>query len=242
MKAVVIIMEQKTKSVLPKVKYISILIKSILLIIGVIGQFYTAGSMSFMSNAHFMFFTNLSNLWIMAIVAVFLGYDIIHVITGCDKPQPTNYLYAAKFVCTVAITLTFLVFSVLLIPQLIANGQSAYIFSMSNICVHNAVPMLAILDFCLFDYRYRTNKGSFVLGIILPLAYVCFVMMCSVKGIMFGDMNFPYFFFDYIENGWFTIEAGRIGVAYWIVILAAVVLIIGLILIAIKNKVAKNKT
>lgn len=218
-----------------------IIIKSALLIIGVIGQTVTVSSMNFMSSAHFKYFTNLSNIWIMAIIAVFLVYDILRLVKGDSAPHPKNWLYTVKFVCTVAITLTFLVFSVLLIPQLIAEGNAAYIFSISNLCVHNIVPMLAILDFCLFDYDFKTSKLTFLWSALLPIAYSAFVIICSYCGVMFGEDKFPYFFFNYDNNGWLSIKDGNLGVAYWILLLAGVVFLIGIGLIAIKNAVAKKR-
>ncbi len=196
---------------------------------------------SFMTVSPLMFFTNQSNWWIVIITAVFLVYDLISL-RRKNPLTPPNWLYTLKFMCTVAITLTFLVFGLLLTPEMIMKGNYSYLFTVGNLCVHNLVPILAIIDWCLTGWRYTSTKRSFLLGAILPLWYVFFVFACVLMGIGFGKVGFvPYFFFDFQKNGWFTLGGGRLGVVWWIILLTLVVLAMSYGFIAIKNAVAKKK-
>lgn len=219
---------------------ISIALKIILLVFGYIGQVYTYSTGNFMSVSHFMYFTNQSNILIMFIVFIFLIYDIIALTNKNNLHTPPQWLYALRYIFTVSITLTFIVFSLLLTPQMIATGFYSYLYSVSNICVHNIVPILAVTDWYLYAYPYKTNKNSFYLSLIMPIYYSVFVFALSFRGNYFSGKKVPYFFFDYEANGWFKIANGSLGVVWWVIILCIGVLLIGKFLIKLKNRREKK--
>ncbi len=225
---------------LRKKELFSLILKGGLLILGVVGQLTSYGTSSFMSSSHLLYFTNMSNLWIMTVVLVLFIYSLIHIIRNDDRPEIPGWLQSVRFIFTVAITLTFLVFSVLLTPQMISQGNSSYLLSVSNMCVHNLVPLLSIADFLLFGYEYRSGRHAYLLGLIMPLLYTAFALILSAFGSFFGDDRVPYFFFDYEANTW--LGAGKsIGVVYWLIILSASVLGMSALLLLLKNIVAKRK-
>lgn len=222
--------------------YISIAIKAVLIVLGFIGIMSTmTSSGQFMSASSMLFFTVQSNITIMAICAVYLVFDVMKLF-GKDVQKP-NWLKAVKYIFTVAITLTFVVFSLLLMPYIIMMGQSSYLLSVSNFFAHNLVPILAIADWLLFDYEYKTTNKTFLLGTIMPLYYLAFALICSAMGVTFGESGqiAPYFFLDYQANGWFSIGDGKFGVVYWIIILVGIVLLLSWLLILLKDKVATAK-
>ena len=57
----------------------------------------------------------------------------------------------SRLMCTVAITVTGLVFCFVLMPQRIRSGDTAFIFHYANILVHILVPILSLVDWCFFD-------------------------------------------------------------------------------------------
>lgn len=202
------------------------------------GNFMGAG------DATFNFFTVQSNVWMLIISLVFAVFIIGNVLTKKQVKVP-NWLYHIKFMCVTAITLTFLVFSLMLTPSMIAGGNGSYLTSVSNICCHNLVPILSIIDYFVFDTEHRSNKLTFILSAILPIYYLAFALIGSVTGVNFGSTTskVPYFFMDYEANGWFTVSNGffGLGVFWWIVILVVVVLAYSAAFIAIKNHIAKRR-
>lgn len=204
---------------------VSIVLKSVLIIVGLSGLAVNLLSGSFMGNAiALLYFTIQSNITITAIVAVFLVFEIIAYVKG--KNYITNGWKIAKYAFTVAIMLTFLVFFVVLLPN--AAFGSSYIFSYNNMSVHLLVPLLALADFLIFDKDIKFKKSEPLYGTAMPIYYLIFSLICSVCGVKFGtaDMHVPYFFLDYKKLGWFSFENGM-GVVYWVILLTGVVIGIG---------------
>lgn len=226
-------MDKKIKNNL----YVTLALKFVIIIGCIIGVCDTAGMGSgddFMSAAAFLFFTVQSNLWIAAISIPFIVYDIKRL--KGEKVVVPQWVYKIKFIFTVAITLTFLVFSLMLSPQMIATGYVSYLYSMSNIFLHNLVPICAIIDWSLNDYECKTGPKYLLYGAIMPLLYYIFAMIASVSGVDFGNgARVPYFFMEYYTYGWFRIGNGGIGTAYWFILLVGVVLGEGLLFVKLKD-------
>ena len=130
---------------------------------------------------------------------------------------------------TTSVLLTWFAFAVLLTPIM----KPAYLVSISNFCLHNLTPMLALLDFINFDHAYMPEKKHTWLALIMPALYMLFFFSASE---MIGKLPVQYFFLDYKTHGWFSIGAGGIGVVYWIVILFLVCLAIGSTALILKSK------
>lgn len=220
------------------ISYVPLLLKLLLIAAFITGYIDTAGSGEFMSQNSLLYFTVQSNIWIAAVCALFAVFETVSLVRGRRLAIP-NVLLTVKYMCTIAIALTFVVFSLILSPPLIAGGQAAYLATPGNICLHNAVPVIAIIDFILYDHGLKSSRKTFLLSAVLPLYYLAFALICSFSGVDFGGgAKVPYFFLDYERNGWFSIGGGKFGVVYWIVIMILLVLGMGLLFIAIKNKAA----
>lgn len=222
-------------------KISSIVVKLMIVISATIGILSTMGMGGFMGGTKtLLFFTVQSNIWIAAICLIFVVLEIIGWIKGINLKR--NWLYIIKFMFTVSITLTFLVFAVLLAPQIIKIYPS-YLSTPSNLCCHYITPILAIIDFTLFDTDWDSKRKHSLFSAIMPLYYLVFSMICSVSGVAFDDKGttVPYFFLDYKTFGWFRIGDGGIGVFYWIVIIVILVLGMGLGFYAINRLMKKTK-
>lgn len=160
------------------------------------------------SDSIFLYFTTQSNLWIALISLVFLVADIF---TGGRRRLP-RWLYALKFMFTISILLTFVVFFALLAPLMSAS----YLFSMGNLLLHLITPMLALADFVLCDYGYRTSRGHILLGAVMPLLYMMEAYVLGFLGVSYSGRYVPYYFMDYKRLGWFAIGDDSIGVAFWV--------------------------
>ncbi len=222
-------------------KTLSTILNILVIISSVIGLIYTFKGREFMSTSALYYYTIQSNIWVILIMLIFIFCDIFKIKKG-------RILYKIKYIITVGITLTFLVFLFMLTPQIIITGNPSYLLSASNLTLHFISPILAILSFVLCD-SFKEGKRSYYLGTIMPLCYMAFafILAFTSKTGMFrnfdGSMSkFPYFFFDYEKNGWFSITNNifEFGTFYWIILLSIVVILIGKLFINLNIKANKN--
>lgn len=171
-------------------------------------------------------FTAQSNIWISVICIIFLILDAARI----KKPRG---LYVVKFMFTSSILLTWLVFAVLLAPIL----DASYILSPSNIFLHSITPILAMIDFLLFDQEFTVRTKSLWTVLLMPLLYLAFAFIVYEKS---GSLPTYYFFLDYKKMGWFTVTSNGIGTGFWILLLSAVLYIKGILLLVLKNNVIQG--
>ena len=199
---------------LPKT-VIKISIKAALVIVGILGIIFTAQSSAFMGGASvFFFFTVQSNIFIIAMALIFLINEIV-VLLG-KKSFINQTLLHIKYVATVAITVTFLVFFTMLAPLMGID----YLLSFNNFSLHAIVPILAIVDFILFDTDIKLTYKNSLFATISPISYVIFVYIGAIFKLKYSEnLYYPYFFLDFETNG-FLFEKG-FGVIPWVIILLA---------------------
>ncbi len=199
-------------------KISNLIVELLLIIFGFIGLYINLSSNSgFMAGIKVMFtyFTIQSNVTIILITLIIFILRLIELFT--NKKLVKNYLLVIKFIFTIAISVTFFVFSLMLAP----SQEVSYLLSMSNLTVHAIVPLLAIIDYFVFDKDIKFNKFIPLTGTLMPLYYLIFVYgICLPLGITFGgNLKFPYFFLDYETLTWFNITSNGVGVFYYILIL-----------------------
>lgn len=211
-------------------------ISKLLLVVGVIiGVWASLLQEGFFNPKHFLYYTIQSNIEIAIICFVSLLFIF-------SKKEIPSIVYTLKFIFTVAITLTGLVFNFILYPASIFSTHPLNPLSTANFFTHIFVPILSLVDFFAFDYKLKITKKTFLLGLITPLIYFIFVMFCTKVGIRFnGNLFVPYFFLDYKANSWFQLGDGKIGVFYWVIIQVLIVLLISSVLLFFLKKRKKNK-
>ena len=199
-----------------------ILIKTALIIIGVLGIVLTALSTAFMGGASvFFFFTVQSNIFIIAMALLFLVNEVVVLIT--NKSFINQTILHIKYVATVAITVTFLVFFTMLAPLMGVD----YLLSFNNFSLHAIVPILAIVDFFLFDKDIQLTYKSSLLAAIPPICYVAFVYIGAIFKLEYSEnLHYPYFFLNIDTNG-FLFEKGTMGIIPWIIILLGFIIGLG---------------
>lgn len=218
---------------------ISIIIKLIAIISSVYGIIKTCfGPLAF------TYFTTLSNIFISIMLLYFLVKDI-YSIKYNKKIIINNKLYIIKFLATISITLTFLVFLILLVPTMEGGIINSYLGNgAGSLCVHFITPILAIIDFLLFDRDYKAKRVHAVYAIFPPLLYVVFVVLASSLGLRWGTMYAPYNFLNYhAPTGWFGFDLSLmgwetlgIGVFYMIVLLSIIFILIGMLFLWLRKK------
>lgn len=125
-----------------------------------------------------------------------------------------------------AITVTMLIYLVVLVPTRFADGDSD-IFSLTDNLIHIITPLLMIVDWLVF-----VPKGSFrwidpLLWTLIPYAYLVWAFVYgSLGGEFTPGQKYPYPFMD--------IDAlGVGGVAQWVVALTLALVVVGLVFVAI---------
>lgn len=214
----------------------SIILDILIILSSFIGILLTFSINNFMTSRALLYYTIQSNICILIISVLFLIYKIF-------KKKIPNYLYIIKFICTVGITVTFLVFAFVLVPQMF-GGFNAYLLSIGNLTVHFISPVLSIISFILFD-KIENKKFTCLYGIIMPIYYCVFIFIINlfVNTPLFGSMDgsfsrFPYFFMDYETNGWFRFNGSmwNMGFFYWFVLLFIVVILISVAYLKLNRK------
>ncbi len=194
------------------------------------------------------YFTNISNIFIDIALVIFLVGDCISLATGGRKDIRCNGLYIFKFMMTICITLTFLIYMFVLAP----TNERGFIKSYLNnhagsLCVHFITPILALADFFLCDYRFRSKLYHAIFAVIPPLAYLAFVVILSNNGMRWNrEMCAPYNFINFgAPTGWFGFDISQIssstlgiGVFYMVVLLVIIFVALGLLFLKLKDLVA----
>lgn len=208
----------------------SIIIKTVAIISSLYGM-----SWSFLNKEFLTYFTNLSNIAIDLCL-------IISLVLVIRRKKPSNSWYIIKYLMTISILLTFLIYLCVLAPTDKRGFIGAYTDKCcASLCVHFITPLLSILDFILFDYEFRQKKIYALYATIPPLIYVGYVLiLAQVFNVRWSDdMLAPYNFINYgAECGWFgfapeTISSKTlgIGVFYMIIVLCIIFILLGLLLL-----------
>ena len=183
-----------------------------------------------------LYFTQQSNIWAVIVAVIFL-----------TKKEESNALNTVRFMSVSAITLTLIVFNILLTPQLILSGDYSYLFSPGNLFAHYITPILHLVDYLLYGKQGR--RSLIMSSLVLPLIYFVFAMSANpIFKVSFNQKPVPYFFLDYQEYSFFkigyakTIDYGlKLGVFYWILIILGIILLLGFVLYAVKEKVDRKR-
>jgi hypothetical protein len=151
----------------------------------------------------FAYFTVLSNV-VVGVTTLLLALD----------PRRTSTVFAVfRLIGLVAITVTFLVFHVVLskLLDLETWAQAA------NQLLHTVVPVLAILGWGMFGPRGATSARIAKLTVLFPLAYMIFTV---IRGPLASDF-YPYPFADVHALGYLRVSINGLWIALLFVGVAA---------------------
>ena len=185
----------------------------------------------------FLYFTVQSNLWIGAVCALFFALNT----AALFKPSFAipRALHLVKFVFTVSITLTGIVFCCVLAPTMPGSFRSA-----ANVLTHVVVPAAAIADLFVgtpVSLRYR----HFAWALIPPIYYLFFSAIGYVCGWDFGGgNNYPYFFLNWDSPaGAFGFADGMyfMGSFYWVIVMIAFISALSAGYIAAMKKICAKR-
>ncbi len=208
-------------------KRISYAFKIVVFISAILGTFLSAyaGKDSFMGGSRvFMYFTIQSNIAMAIISCVGLCYMMKDRISGTWA--------VIKFVGTVSITLTGIVFCFVLAPTM---GAAAW--NVQNILTHVVVPIVSVLDFFVSGLSLSIKKKSVFYVVIPPSLYAIYAGVGYALGWQFAEgINYPYFFLNWGSPAGafgFTNELPFMGCVWWIAALLLFLVLVGLLYLCI---------
>lgn len=205
-------------------KLAHIIYQTIYVVLGFVGILGSFGYFSAKFNSDFyVYYTNLSNYLCFGMMLTAL---IISIKNFNKDNKPVSIAPAFKFMCMIMITVTCLVYNILLAKE---NSVSDYFLSLSNLTNHLILPIMFILDWVLFYEHGKTKWYYPLLSLIMPLVYVLFIMIRA--SILQGAKNtilYPYFFLNIPNLG--------IGLFFaWLIGLITIFVILGYLIYALDN-------
>ena len=208
-------------------KITSLILKIIVVLSASYGTFLSVTS----APATILYFTIQSNIWICVTCLVGLVLMI-------RKAEIKKWMYTVKLIFTVSITLTGVVYCVMLAPL---NGDAAY--SPVSILTHVIVPAVSVLDFAVYDYPAVYKKRECLLVTIPPFYYLAFAGVGYALDWDFNNgENYPYFFLNWGSPAGafgFADEFPYIGVIYYVMIMVVFVIAVGALYILLAHLIKK---
>ena len=192
-----------------------------------------AGRNSFMGGSRvFMYFTIQSNIAIAVICAA--GGILL-----MRNREISNVWYIVKLAGTVSITLTGVVFVVLLVPVL---GDKAW--NLQNTLTHAVVPAAAVADFFVTVSGSGIKRKSIIYVIIPPMLYTIYAGIGYVRGWEFArGQNYPYFFLNWgSPAGAFGFTKGLpyMGCVWWLLTLMVFLIAVGWCYVVLAERIGKR--
>lgn len=218
-----------------KTRVLSWMLKGVVVLSAAVGVLLSAYASrnTFMGGSRvFMYFTIQSNI-LSAVLA------LVGAVLMLRREKAPQGWYIVKFVGTVSITLTGVVFTFVLAPTL-----GRYAWNAQNVLTHVVVPVAAILDFFVTGPYGAIRKRDVFLVTLPPLAYAIYAGIGYAAGWEFAEgIRYPYFFLNWGSPAGafgFTGELPFMGCGWWILALLLFLLAVGrgylLIINSIKNR------
>ncbi|WP_194764422.1 Pr6Pr family membrane protein [Microbacterium sp. UFMG61] len=178
----------------------------------------------------FLFYTMVSNLLCLAWMLLLIVRTVRDLRrsgpVGTSTPSPR-----VSGAVMMAITVTMLIYLVVLVPTRFADGDTD-VFSLTDNLIHIVTPILLIADWMLF-----VPKGSFrwtdpLLWMLIPYAYLGWAFgYGALGGEFYPGQTYPYPFMD-------VGALGIGGVAQWVVALTVALILVGLVFVVIDRVLA----
>lgn len=162
-----------------------------------------------------LYFTAQSNIWLGI---TFTALTVLPLFSAEKQARWTPHLYLLKYIFTVSITMTGLVFCGLLAPF---SGDDYRPWTTCNVLTHVAAPLFAVVDFFLDEFPFPLGKKEILFSLLPPLCYFSVAGFLGVLGTDFGRGEpYPYFFMNFRSPagifGFSDTLPFILGSAYWL--------------------------
>ena len=166
-----------------------------------------------------LYFTAQSNIWIGVSTLALLLSPLFK-----SHEKRRKHLYVLRFVFTVSITMTGVVFCALLAPFAADYGYRTW--TLSSVLTHALTPMLAILDFFLDTNRLVIENKHVLLCSLPPILYFSISFLLEIFNVDFGrGVAYPYFFMNFRSPvgvfGFSSTPPFVMGTFYWFLLFPA---------------------
>ncbi len=178
------------------------------------------------------YYTVLSNIlclvWVALLIAVTIRDATATGLRGHSTPS-ARWSGAVMM----AITVTMLVYLVVLVPATFQQAGDYVPFSLTDNLIHIFTPLLLVLDWLLFIPKGRLRWSDPLLWTLIPYAYLAYALIYGgLGGEFMAGQNYPYPFLDVATHG-----AG--GVALWILVLSVALVGVGYLYVALDRLLAR---
>lgn len=195
----------------------------VLAVVGVAADFgFFTGNLT---RRPFVFYTSLSNM----VCSAFMFAALLQSF----RREKRELWPMAKFVFTVMILVTAIVFNLLLNAY---QSVAAYFANVKNSLYHLILPVLFFADWLLFYRRGAVRAVYPLVAVVPPLVYVTYILIRAgiVKTLgLTANVLYPYFFLNVDRLGWG-------GFALWMGILLVGLLALGYGLYALDRLLCKK--
>jgi len=179
-----------------------------------------------------LYYTVLSNLLCLVWTALLIVRTIRDLRAdgprGCSTPS-ARWSGAVMM----AITVTMIVYLVVLVPSAFVQGGDYVPFSLTDNLIHVVTPCLLIADWLLFVPKGRLRWTDPLRWTLIPYAYLAFALVYGGLGGEFSPgKTYAYPFLD-VD----TIGVG--GVAGWILVLSVALLAVGYLYVVVDRLLAR---
>ena len=168
----------------------------------------------------FLYFTNLGNLYCLALMV----NELVRLIRRKSLSLP---LLQWEFGGLISILVIGAVYNLLLGDP----TSAAYWTNKPSVCLHLITPILYAIYFFSTRPVRKVDVGGIQCSILLPYLYIAFIY---TRHLITGDQWFPYFFLDINRIGW----SGALG---WIIALTVVFVLTGFFFIYLGKKRSARK-
>lgn len=180
-----------------------------------------------------LFYTVQSNVLCLAWMVVLTWATLRDILRagprGFSAPSPRT-----SGAVMMAITVTLLVYLVVLVPSSFVQGSNYVPFSLTDNLIHIITPCLLIIDWALFVPKGTFRAADPLRWALIPLAYLVFALIYGGSGGEFRPgQTYAYPFLDVATLGWG-------GVAAWVVGLSVALIGVGYLFLGI-DKLAAGK-
>ena len=166
-------------------------------------------------NYFYIYSTNISNYICFIIMYIELFLTI--------RNKKIKGLNIFRFISTVMIIITFLIFNFVLIR----NMTISQILSLESILMHLILPIIYVSHYFLFSDKKCVKKNYIFISLLMPIIYIIFIY---IRVFFFKTIiSYPYFFLN-IDI------LGIKGVIAWIILLGIFYLFISWVVYFINNR------
>jgi hypothetical protein len=177
--------------------------RAVAFILCLIGVLDTTGVLRGEFNGEMLlFYTTETNVLVLALFGVLL------VRTAADLKSkgpigPSSYYERLTAIVALAITVTMLVFWLLLAPTM---TDPSFLWTYLNLQIHLIAPLLILFDYFFFATPGKLKKQDPWLFALIPLVYFIQATIIGFAGYTYKalgqeNQHFPYFFLDYYTRG-----------------------------------------